>query len=132
MDSLSKLLESKDLDGVLMHFSSLIRDLTSEGMTQEVSVVTGWLMEVQQIFANDKAGMLVYITQYLRRYRGRGFPVRFDLTLYAKALAMVKSTGGLTDDQKDDVKKIKSLIIKVETLTNKVGNQNGEITALKT
>ena len=48
MDSLTKHLDNKDSDAVLVHFSSLIRDLTQEGLTQEVSVVTGWLMELQQ------------------------------------------------------------------------------------
>ena len=43
MDSLTKHLDDKDADAVLVHFSSLIRDLTNEGETKEVSVVTGWL-----------------------------------------------------------------------------------------
>ena len=71
LDSLSKLIEAKDAKGIMVHFSSLVRDLNVEGRMQEVSVVTAWMMEVQQTFATDEDGMILYIKEYLRRYRGR-------------------------------------------------------------
>ena len=52
-----------------MHFATLIRDLNAEGKTLEVSVITAWFMESQEVFANDEAAMLVYVRAYLRRFR---------------------------------------------------------------
>ena len=130
MDSLTKHLDDKDADAVLVHFSSLIRDLTNEGETQEVSVVTGWLMEVQQVFASDKAGMLVYIKEYFRRYKGRAFPVKFDFAIFAKSLTSAKA-GGMTDDQKEDLKKIKSMQSQLGQATSKMDSMRNDINALK-
>jgi hypothetical protein len=131
MDSLTKHLDDKDADAVLVHFSSLIRDLTNEGETQEVSVVTGWLMEVQQVFASDKAGMLIYIKEYFRRYKGRAFPVKFDFAIFAKSLTTAKA-GGMTDDQKEDLKKIKSMQSQLGQATSKMDTMRNDINALKT
>jgi flagellin-like hook-associated protein FlgL len=130
MDSLTKHLDEKDADAVLVHFSSLIRDLTNEGETQEVSVVTGWLMEVQQVFASDKAGMLTYIKEYFRRYKGRAFPVKFDFAIFAKSLTSAKA-GGMTDDQKEDLKKIKSMQSQLAQATSKIDQLKNELGALK-
>ena len=132
MDSLTKHLDDKDADAVLVHFSSLIRDLTNEGLTQEVSVVTGWLIELQQVFVEDRPGMLIYVKEYMRRYKGRAFPVKFDFAIFAKALSSAKTKGGLSDDQKEDIKKIKSLSAKLETLTSKNDALRNEVNALKT
>jgi len=55
MDSLTKHLDDKDADAVLVHFSSLIRDLTNEGLTQEVSVVTGSWNFSKCLWRTDRA-----------------------------------------------------------------------------
>ena len=132
MDSLTKHLDDKDADAVLVHFSSLIRDLTNEGLTQEVSVVTGWLMELQQVFVEDRPGMLIYVKEYMRRYKGRAFPVKFDFAIFAKALSSAKAKGGLSEDQKEDLKKIKGMQTKIESLTSKNDALRNEMNALKT
>jgi hypothetical protein len=132
MDSLTKHLDDKDADAVLVHFSSLIRDLTNEGLTQEVSVVTGWLMELQQVFVEDRPGMLIYVKEYMRRYKGRAFPVKFDFAIFAKALSSAKAKGGLSDDQKEDLKKIKGMQAKIESMTSKNDALRNEMSALKT
>ena len=130
MDSLTKHLDDKDADAVLVHFSSLIRDLTNEGLTQEVSVVR--LMELQQVFVEDRPGMLIYVKEYMRRYKGRAFPVKFDFAIFAKALSSAKTKGGLSDEQKEDIKKIKGMSAKLETLTSKNDALRNEMNTLKT
>ena len=132
MDSLTKHLDDKDADAVLVHFSSLIRDLTNEGLTQEVSVVTGWLMELQQVFVEDRPGMLIYVKEYMRRYKGRAFPVKFDFAIFAKALSSAKAKGGLSDDQKEDIKKVKGMQVKLDSMTGKFDAVRNEMNALKT
>ena len=117
---------------MLVHFSSLIRDLTQEGLTQEVSVVTGWLMELQQVFVEDRPGMLIYVKEYMRRYKGRAFPVKFDFAIFAKALSSAKAKGGLSEEQKEDIKKVKAMSTKIDSMTTKFDALRNEMNTLKT
>ena len=91
LDSLSKLLDSKDGRGVMTHFSSLIRDLNTDGRTRQVSIITAWLMEIQEVYADNDAALCSYVKDYLRRYRGRAFPVKFDFALFAKSIGSARS-----------------------------------------
>jgi outer membrane murein-binding lipoprotein Lpp len=89
-------------------------------------------MELQQVFVEDRPGMLIYVKEYMRRYKGRAFPVKFDFAIFAKALSSAKAKGGLSDDQKEDIKKIKGLQAKLDSTTSKHDALRNEVNALKT
>ena len=133
MEDLHKLIENMDAGAVLVHFSNVIRDLTAEGLTQQVSVVTGWIMEVQEVFGDNKEAQLAYIKEYLRRYRGRAFPVKFDLPLYAKAMSRTGTTkaSALTDDQKQALASVKSLKASVDSLKESMAAVKKQLNEVK-
>ena len=134
MDSLKTHLDAKDHLAIARHFSNLIHDLTSAGKNKEVAIITSWWMEVQQVFATNPEGMIAYIKEYLRRYRGRTFPVAFDVSIFAKSLAVAltsSKTATLSEDQKDMIKQGKQAMGKVEQLTSKVANLSEKLAALQ-
>ena len=129
LESLSKLVAAKDGRGISVHFASLIRDLNADGRSKEVSVITSWLMEAQQVFGDDSTAFVGYVKEYLRRYKGRAFPVKFDFALFAKSIGSVK--GGLTEDQKEAINKGKKAARDVEALTIKVQGLFDSVRELK-
>ena len=129
LESLSKLVAAKDGRGISVHFASLIRDLNADGRSKEVSVITSWLMEAQQVFGDDSAAFVGYVKEYLRRYKGRAFPVKFDFALFAKSIGATK--GGLTEEQKEGINKGKKAARDVETLSNRVQALTDSVRDLK-
>ena len=129
LESLSKLLAAKDGRGISVHFASLIRDLNADGRSKEVSVITSWLMEAQQVFGDDTSAFVAYVKEYLRRYKGRAFPVKFDFALFAKSIGSVK--GGLTEDQKEGINKGKKAARDVEALTSRIQALSDTVRELK-
>ena len=129
LESLSKLVASKDGRGISVHFASLIRDLNADGRSKEVSVITSWLMEAQQVFGDDSTAFVGYVKEYLRRYKGRAFPVKFDFALFAKSIGSVK--GGLSEEQKEAINKGKKAARDVEALTIKVQGLTDSVRELK-
>ena len=89
LDSLSKFIEKKDGQGVVRHFTDLIRDLSESGHTAQAALVTSFLMETQQLFRDDSSTMITYLQLYLRKYMGKGVPVKFDFSLYAQAVSIL-------------------------------------------
>ena len=130
LESLSKLIDAKDARGIMVHFSSLIRDLNVEGRAIQVGVVTAWLMENQQVYSADDNGLVNYTKEYLRRYRGRAFPVKFDTALFAKSL-MSGGRGGLSEAQKEEIKEAKACCAKVATLKAQVETLKDQFNTLK-
>ena len=129
LESLSKLVAAKDGRGISVHFASLIRDLNADGRSKEVSVITSWLMEAQQVFGDDSSAFVAYVKEYLRRYKGRAFPVKFDFALFAKSIGTAK--GGLTEDQKEALNKGRKAAKDVETLTLKVQSLTDAVRDMK-
>ena len=132
MDSLKAFLDAKDTLGLQSHFANLIHDFTTAGKSKEAAIVTGWWMEVQQVFATNPDSMIVYVKEYLRRYRGRGFPVTFDVTIFAKSLAGSSGPAKavLTEDQKDKLNAAKQAVAKVEQLQSKLASLSEKLATL--
>ena len=133
MDSLTQLLKDKDAAGVLRHFSNLVRDLTAAGHSNQVAVVTAFLMEMQTLFESDRVAMIGYLREYLRKYRGRAFPEKFDFGLYAQATAPSNGSrgGGMTEEQKDQLKMVKTLKTQLESLSTKCQSMGDTIKTLR-
>ena len=131
LESLSKILDAKDVRAMNVHFATLIRDLNAEGKTSEVSVITAWLMESQEVFANDEAAMISYVRAYLRRFRGRAFPQKFEFALFAKSITSSVRSGGLSDDQKETLKAAKKAAQEMEALKQRVTSMADQIKTLK-
>ena len=131
LESLSKILDAKDVRAMNVHFATLIRDLNAEGKTSEVSVITAWLMESQEVFANDEAAMIAYVRAYLRRFRGRAFPQKFEFALFAKSITSSVRSGGLSDDQKETLKSAKKATSEIESLKQKVSSLTDQVRAMK-
>ena len=53
LDSLCELVKSKDAPGALKRLTDLIQDLTEAEMGKEASIVTAFLVEMQQLFRLD-------------------------------------------------------------------------------
>ena len=90
-------------------------------------------MEVQEVFGDNKEAQLGYIKEYLRRYRGRAFPVKFDLPLYAKAMSRAGAVkgGSLTDEQKSTLASVKTLRSSVDGLKEAVASLKKQMQDLK-
>ena len=133
MDSLTQLIKDKDATGVIRHFSNLVRDLTASGHSNQVAVVTAFLMEMQTMFESDRSAMIGYLREYLRKYRGRAFPEKFDFALYAQATS--GSSGGrgsgMSDEQKESLKMVKTLKSQLENLTSKYQSMGDQVKSLR-
>ena len=112
-------------------FATLIRDLNAEGKASEVSVITAWLMESQEVFANDETAMIAYVRAYLRRFRGRAFPQKFEFALFAKSIMSSMRSGGLSEDQKETLKSAKKATQEIESLKQKVTSLTDQVKAIK-
>ena len=55
MESLTKLIEAKDGPGIVKHLTDLVRDLSEEGLARQAAIVTGFLMEMQQLLEGHRA-----------------------------------------------------------------------------
>ena len=86
-------------------------------------------MEAQQVFGDDTSAFVAYVKEYLRRYKGRAFPVKFDFALFAKSIGSVK--GGLTEDQKEGINKGKKAARDVEALTSRIQALSDTVRELK-
>jgi methyl-accepting chemotaxis protein len=131
MDSLSQLLSAKDASGILKHLTDLIRDLTEADLGRQAALVTAFLMEMQQLFRNDQAAMLEYLRLYLRRYKGRAFPVKLDFSLYAQSVSTNMGKAVLTEDQKSAIKVGQQSAAKIESLTSKLNSLTQSISEMK-
>ena len=114
------------------HLTGLVRDLSDRGMTQQASVVTTFMMQMQSLFGgHDDSTMVMYFKEYLRRYRGRAFPERFDMALYAQAIGS-GARGGLSVEQKEKLQNAGKLKGKVDELTSKLASMQNEMRQMKT
>ena len=66
------------------------------GMIKEASRITQWWSETQTI-SNDSKIMMDYISEYFRKYAGRGLPEIVDIVV-ATRVSGSRSGGGLSQD----------------------------------
>ena len=118
-EMIMELLASKDGHGVMELFSTLIRAYNERGQTAQVAVLTGVKTELDGIYVSDLKGLLEYIRAYLRKYRGRGFPVAIDYALVIKNLKS-QDTTALRESNEKLSKAVVALQSKMESLSSKV------------
>ena len=109
----------------------MIRDLTEADLGRQAALVTAFLMEMQQLFRNDQAAMLEYLRLYLRRYKGRAFPVKLDFSLYAQSVSTNMGKAVLTEDQKSAINVGQQSAAKIESLTSKLNSLTQSISEMK-
>ena len=131
MESLTKLIEAKDGPGIVKHLTDLVRDLSEEGLARQAAIVTGFLMEMQQLFREDHSSMIAYLKMYLRKHKGKAFPVKLDFSVYAQAVATSAGKGGLSEDQKEAIKAGKQATSKIESLTSQLASLKTTVAELK-
>ena len=85
-DTLPELLTKGDANGVRELLTVLIRDHNLLGMPSQVSVLTAFKTETDDVYGDDAKGWLEYIRRYRKKYRGRAFPVSIDYALVIKGL----------------------------------------------
>ena len=90
-------------------------------------------METQQLYTGDMPTMVEYLKLYLRKYMGRGVPVKFDFSLHAQALSSTAGSkaGGLSEDQKEAIKAGKQAASKIDALTQKLTSLTSQVSELK-
>ena len=66
--------------------------------------------------------MIAYLKMYLRKHKGKAFPVKLDFSVYAQAVATSAGKGGLSEDQKEAIKAGKAASSKVESLTSQLAS----------
>ena len=131
LDSLSELVKAKDAPGALKHLTDLIQDLTEAEMGKEASIVTAFLVEMQQLFRLDHPAMIEYLRLYLRRYKGRAFQTKLDFSIYAQAMSVNAGKAQLSDEQKAAIKAGKDSAGKIEALTAKLNALTQSISDMK-
>jgi hypothetical protein len=124
MSTLSRILDAKsdsattrrDLDA---HFGSLVREFSEDGLIQESSLLTQFWSETQSA-CSDGAGLKEYLTEWLRKYPGRGIPTSLDVVLATRVKAG-QSTGGPSASEfkelRDLVKTLKSQQAELKNVT---------------
>ena len=70
-----ELMAAKDHVGLQELFANLISSYNERGCTGEISVLTAMKTELDDVFAGDPKSFLEYIRRYVKKYRGRAFPV---------------------------------------------------------
>ena len=130
-DTLPELLVKGDAAGVRELLTVLIRDHNLLGMPSQVSVLTAFKTETDDVFGDDAKGWLDYIRRYRKKYRGRAFPVPIDYALVIKGLKAADNSS-LRDQlvalkkEMDEVKKAaKESLTACGQLKNQVSNLKG-------
>ena len=100
-------------------------------MGKEASIVTAFLVEMQQLFRLDHPAMIEYLRLYLRRYKGRAFPTKLDFSIYAQAMSVNAGKAQLSDEQKAAIKAGKESAGKIEALTAKLNSLTQSIADMK-
>ena len=132
--TLSKILSAKDTSmrrELQSHFGSLIREFSEMSLIKEASLITQWWSETQTISSEDKI-MCEYITEYLRKYAGRGLPEVVDIVI-ATRVSGSRAGGGVSQEVvKELVSQAKnSLKSQLDTMKSELANLKSELGRVK-
>ena len=139
VDTLGSLLNDKNKVKIGPHFTSLMRDYTQRGLTEETSLISSFWVETQRNFDGDWVGLMDYLDSYFKTYSGRGLPTPFDISI-AWRVRQDKGTGGKDSEAVKEVQKLQKESTKdVAKLQEQLINQRkmfadlkGLVTSLRT
>ena len=93
IQTMSKILADKDVKRQLvLHINSIVRDYSERGMIEEASRLTSWWSETQALAADD-AALKEYVSEYFKKYAGRGLPEIIDVILATRVAGSMNKTG---------------------------------------
>ena len=127
IDTLQKVLEKADDDvrAILAeHFANVVREYSAEGLVKEASRVTAWWADTQSI-SQDNAILVKYISEYFRRFPGRGLPVTIDPIIALK----VTNAGGGSGAGSELIKELK---LKAKAAESDAAERKREVSQLRT
>ena len=118
-EMLMELMTAKDHVGIQELFANLISAYNERGCTGEISVLTAMKTEMDDVFSADPKAFLEYIRRYVKKYRGRAFPLPVDYALVIKGIK-TNDTTAIREAVEALKKSSQSMQSKVDSLTSKV------------
>ena len=76
--TLPEMIAKKDASAIRESFSMLVREYNEQGQTAQVSAITAFKTETDEVYLNDDKGYIDYLARYRRKYRGRAIPIAID------------------------------------------------------
>ena len=86
-----------------MHLTAVIREYSARGQTVEASLITSWWTEVQSVASSPKM-MVEYISEYMRKYSGRGLPCTVDVLIATRCASVSGAAGGASAETLKELK----------------------------
>ena len=130
LPTLQNILKEDDLDMTISlnsHFSGIIREYSDAGEVIQASLVTTFWAETQAVAPTPK-GRAAYLTEYLKKYSGRGIPKPVDI-LIATRVNSGGSGGASAEALKEALKEAKAAKTAADNIKSEL---KGEIANLKT
>ena len=130
LTTLKQILESKDNVRIMLndHFMDIVRQYSAAGQIQEASLVTQFWSETQALSQDDDA-IVMYLTEYFKKYTGRGIPVTVDVLVALRVFGARSNSGSpaLVNDLKSMLQASKSEISELKRQLDTVKNQMGQM-----
>lgn len=126
--TLPEMIARKDASSIRESFSMLVREYNEQGQTAQVSAITAFKTETDEVYLNDDKGYIDYLARYRRKYRGRAFPIAIDYALVIKGLKAADTSSlrdqisSLTKELTDVKARGKELKTLVDSLKSQMGN----------
>jgi len=118
--TLMEIFASNDQLHYMEMLTNLIRDYNQRGCTTEVTNLTAFKTETEEVYSGHPKGILPYVKRFHSKYKSRGFPTPVDFGLVIKDLAGTNSAGALKEEVNSNKKLVNTLQGKVDSLASKV------------
>jgi hypothetical protein len=126
-DDIVKKGKRRDIGG---HLTRLAKDFSDRGMIQEATLVSQFWSEASSAFEGDDSGLSDYLTEWLRKWGGRGIPKLLDTDLILRQLGGKGGSKGGGSGGGASEADVKDLKAKLEKVSSKLNESNQAQAAL--